>query len=124
MAETFLTWNEVTLTMTMVGLIFLTFTAVGYLFYILLERIEMAKWKSTLYIMLHTIGTAAAAGLLYHFIIAPWADPANRQIENIRMDYSFYYMIGWNALLAVIAGMFLLNAGLHHYYIKKIERGR
>jgi hypothetical protein len=112
--------NEATLVISLVMLMFTTFAAVGYLFYILTDRIEMTKLKSTLYIMLQVTGTLLIAVAFYHFGIARWTDPSNMHMESIK-DYSFYYIIGWNGFFGVLSLLYLINAAVHHIYAKKKE---
>ncbi|QKS72142.1 hypothetical protein FLK61_36400 [Paenalkalicoccus suaedae] len=110
--------NEATLAILLVVFMMLNFVTVGYLFFVLIDKMRMSKVKSTLYITLQVISTFLVALLFYHFVISRFTDPAYLNFPNLR-DYSLYYMIGWNAFFAFLALLYLLNAIAHHIYAKR-----
>jgi len=110
--------NEATLVLLLVVFMMFNFISVGYLFYVLVDRIQMTKLKSTFYITFQVLFTFLIAVGIYHFFLSNWTDPAHLDIPNLR-DYSFYYMVGWNAFFGVLAFLYLTNAIIHHVYAKK-----
>ncbi|WP_026690782.1 hypothetical protein [Alteribacter aurantiacus] len=113
--------NEATLVITLVILFLFIFASVGYLFFVIIERIQMTKFKTTVYIFTLMIVSFLCSVAIYHFIVSPFVDPANIYIENLR-NYSFYYVIGWNAYFAVLTAILLLMAIGHHIYAVKKEK--
>ncbi|MBM7096308.1 MULTISPECIES: hypothetical protein [Alteribacter] len=113
--------NEATLIVALVFLFLLIFASVGYLFFIIIERIRMTKLKTTLYITGLMIVSFLFSVAIYHFIVSPLVDPSNVYIENLR-NYSFYYVIGWNAYFAVLTVILLLLAVGHHIYAVKKDK--
>ncbi|UCZ52414.1 hypothetical protein LGQ02_16450 [Bacillus shivajii] len=112
--------NEATLIISLLILFFLIFVSVGYLFFIFIERLEMTGKKSTLYISAQVLGSVLLTFIIYHFL-SPYVDPSGLYIENLR-NYSFYYVLGWNAFFAIMAAIFFINAICHHIYARKKER--
>ncbi|WP_280770031.1 hypothetical protein [Salipaludibacillus daqingensis] len=110
--------NEATLVILLVVFMMFNFISVGYLFYVLVDRIQMTKIKSTFYITFQVIFTFLVAVAIYHFFLSTWTDPAHLNFPNLR-DYSFYYVVGWNAFFGVLAILYLANAVAHHVYAKK-----
>ncbi len=81
----------------------------------------MTKIKTTVYIFALMIVSFIVSIGIYHFIVGPLVDPAHMQIDNLR-NYSFYYVIGWNAYFAVLTTILFLLALGHHVYAVKKER--
>ncbi|MBU9723608.1 MULTISPECIES: hypothetical protein [Bacillaceae] len=109
--------NEATLIISLVFLILLIMASVGYLFYIIIDRFRMKKWIGTFYIIGQVLFSFLIATGIYQLIL-PFVDPSNLHIENLR-NYSFYYVISWNAYFAVITLVFLINAIIHRVYARK-----
>ncbi|MCE7791502.1 hypothetical protein K8O68_03565 [Salipaludibacillus sp. CUR1] len=112
--------NEATLIILLVVLMMMNFFSVGYLFFVLIDKIQMSKIKTTFYITFQTVFTFILALAIYHFFLSRFTDPAHLDFPNLR-DYSFYYVVGWNVFFAVLAILYIANAVIHHIYAKKKE---
>ena len=111
--------NETTLTISLVILMALIFVSIGYLFFVLINRLQMKIFVATLYIIVQVTVCLVAGTGIYH-IISPYVDSTQLSIESLQ-NYSFYHLMGWNVYFGILAFILIISAISHQLYSIKIN---